>query len=86
MTGPERTVSRQELLRGDGRRGRPKLIAYRGVVYDVSSCPKWRSELHEGMHFPAQDLTGELRHAPHEEEVFTRPCVKRVGPLQDNPG
>lgn len=81
MNHGDRRVTLRELQSGDGRRGRPKLVAYRGVVYDVSECPKWRGELHEGLHFPAQDLTDQLPAAPHAEEVFGRPCVRRVGPL-----
>jgi predicted heme/steroid binding protein len=65
-------------------RGARKLIAYHGIVYDVSDCPKWRSDLHEQLHFPGQDLTGELSDAPHQEEVFSRPCVKVVGKLESN--
>jgi len=58
-------------------------VAYQGIVYDVTDCPKWRRGLHEGQHFPGQDLTTELEHeAPHAEEVFNHPCVKVVGRLQ----
>ena len=79
----ERTFSRQQLLIYNGERGRPMYVAYRGTVYDVSDCPKWRTGLHEQQHFPGQDLTHELPQAPHSEEVFARPCVKRVGRLED---
>lgn len=79
----ERSVTRSELRRGTGERGAPCYVAYRGVVYDVSDCPKWRSGLHEQQHFAGQDLTGELADAPHTAEVFTRPCVRRVGRLVD---
>jgi predicted heme/steroid binding protein len=77
----ERRISERELRRCNGDRGAPKYVAYRGVVYDVSDCPKWRGGLHEQLHFPGQDLTSELPEAPHGEEVFSRPCVKRVGIL-----
>lgn len=76
-------MSRSELRRGAGDRGRPCLVAYRGVVYDLSGCPKWRGGLHEGLHFAGQDLTDELAEAPHAAEVFTRPCARRVGLLVD---
>jgi predicted heme/steroid binding protein len=77
-----RVISRAELHRNDGSRGGPKFIAYQGVVYDVSRCPKWRGDLHEGLHWPGQDLTDELAEAPHQSEVFDRPCVERVGNLE----
>jgi predicted heme/steroid binding protein len=61
-------------------------VAFAGVVYDVSDCPKWRTGFHEQLHFAGQDLTGELPDAPHTADVFQRPCVKRVGLLIENPG
>lgn len=82
MSIPDRIVTQIELRRGTGERGAPKLIAFEGIVYDVSDCPKWRTDLHEQLHFPGQDLTSELPDAPHHEEVFTRPCVKVLGRLQ----
>ncbi len=82
MDIPERVITEAELRRSTGERGTRKLIAYAGIVYDVSDCPKWRGDLHEQLHFPGQDLTGELPEAPHREDVFSRPCVKVVGRLQ----
>lgn len=79
---PDRIVTEMELKRSNGERGTRKLIAYEGVVYDVTDCPKWRTDLHEQLHFPGQDLTTELPEAPHEEDVFTRPCVKIIGKLE----
>ena len=82
MNIPERLVTQLELKRSTGERGTRKLIAYHGVVYDVTDCPKWRTDLHEQLHFPGQDLTGELPEAPHHEEVFSRPWVKIIGKLE----
>jgi predicted heme/steroid binding protein len=70
-----------QLRRSNGERGTRKLIVHEGIVYDVTDCPKWRGSLHEGLHFPGQDLTSELEDAPHGVEVFSRDCVKRVGRL-----
>jgi predicted heme/steroid binding protein len=81
MSIPDRMVTQMELKRSTGERGTRKFIAYDGVVYDVTDCPKWRTDLHEQLHFPGQDLTGELHEAPHKEDVFTRPCVKVIGHL-----
>jgi predicted heme/steroid binding protein len=81
MNIPDRIITEMELRQSTGGRGTRKFIAYKGIVYDVTDCPKWRKDLHENLHFPGQDLTGELEEAPHEEDVFTRPCVIIVGKL-----
>ena len=79
----ERPVTQRELQRQTGERGTRCYVAFDGVVYDVSDCPKWRTGMHEQLHFAGQDLTSELPEAPHAAEVFDRPCVRRVGPLVD---
>lgn len=76
----ERLFTEQELRRYDGEE-RAAYVAFEGIVYDVSNCPKWRLGLHEGLHFPGLDLTSEVVDAPHAGEVFQRPCVQRVGRL-----
>ena len=76
-------ITQVELRRNTGERGTRKFIAYQGLVYDVTDCPKWRLEMHENLHFAGEDLTSELPDAPHEQEVFERPCVKLVGKLQN---
>jgi predicted heme/steroid binding protein len=76
----EPKFTKQSLRRYDGEDG-PMYIAFQGVVYDVTGCPKWRRGIHQDQHFPGQDLTSELPDAPHGIEVFTHPCVKRVGVL-----
>ncbi len=84
MTGvvvSDQLITFAELRRHDGEAGRRMYIACQGVVYDVTDCPKWRTGMHEQLHFPGQDLTGELPDAPHADEVFDRPCVLRVGRL-----
>jgi predicted heme/steroid binding protein len=81
MNIPDRIISTIELKRNTGERGTRKFIAHKGIVYDVTDCPKWRMGMHENLHFPGQDLTGELEEAPHEEDVFSRPCVIVVGRL-----
>ena len=81
MNIPDRIVTEMELRRNTGERGSRKFIAYQGIVYDVTDCPKWRLDMHEQLHFPGQDLSGELIDAPHKEDVFSRPCVKIIGKL-----
>jgi len=77
----ERIYTEFELRRYSGDDGGQMLIAFEGIVYDVSDCPKWRTGMHEKMHYPGQDLTSEMPDAPHQNEVFNLPCVKRVGRL-----
>lgn len=81
MIIPDRNITLAELRRNNGDPGRRKFVAYQGIVYDVTECPRWRQELHELQHFPGQDLTAELKEAPHKADVFTRPCVQVVGIL-----
>ena len=81
----ERIFTERELQRYNGERGEPVYIAFEGVVYDVTDCPKWRTGEHEQLHFSGFDLTRSLPKAPHAAEVFTRPCVKRVGTLRLTP-
>lgn len=77
----ERTFTERELKQYNGERGQPVYVAIGGIVYDVSDCPKWRTGMHEQLHFAGFDLTHSFPKAPHTAEVFTRPCVKRVGVL-----
>lgn len=77
----ERLITEQQLRANTGGAGRRMYIAFQGVVYDVTDCPKWRLGLHENLHWPGQDLTDELADAPHTASVFEHPCVKRVGRL-----
>jgi predicted heme/steroid binding protein len=74
----------QQLRRYDGENG-PMYVAYQGIVYDVTDCSRWKTGLHEHLHFPGLDLSGELQDAPHGDEVFLRPCIKIVGHLDSAP-
>lgn len=81
MDIPPVTVTLAQLRRNNGDRGAPRWIAYQGIVYDVSECARWRKEMHEFLHFPGQDLTSEFPDAPHNESVFSHPCVRVIGRL-----
>ena len=76
----EKLITIQDLQRYDGEY-KPAYIAYLGIVYDVSESMFWEKGIHEGQHFPGQDLSLELKDAPHGIEVFNRPSVKKVGLL-----
>ncbi len=80
----EKVFTEKELQQYNGERGRSIYVAYAGIVYDVTHAPKWRTGLHEDLHYSGIDLTRSLRKAPHGEEVFVRLGVKRVGRLIDD--
>jgi predicted heme/steroid binding protein len=46
-------------------------IAYKGVIYDVTNSRLWRQGKHYE-HWAGQDLTHELKDAPHTEWVFEK--------------
>lgn len=54
-------------------------IAYRGIIYDVTSSKLWRAGKHYE-HWAGQDLTPELKDAPHTDQVFNK--LKIVGRLE----
>ena len=53
-------------------------IAYKNVIYDVTHSRLWRAGKHYE-HWAGQDLTDELKDAPHTEWVFEK--LKVVGRL-----
>lgn len=46
-------------------------VAYKGVIYDVTRSRLWMRGKHYE-HWAGQDLTDELKDAPHTENVFDR--------------
>jgi predicted heme/steroid binding protein len=51
---------------------RPEIwVAYQGLIYDVTESRLWRKGMHYE-HWAGQDLTDELKDAPHNEGVFDR--------------
>lgn len=54
-------------------------IAFNGLIYDVTSSRLWRSGKHYE-HWAGQDLTDELKDAPHNEKVFDK--FKVIGRLK----
>ncbi len=53
-------------------------IAYLGLIYEVSSSRLWKNGKHYE-HWAGQDLTDELKDAPHTEKVFEK--FKVIGKL-----
>jgi predicted heme/steroid binding protein len=54
-------------------------IAFRGKIYDVSSSKMWKDGKHYE-HWAGQDLTEELKDAPHTKVVFEK--FKIIGKLK----
>lgn len=74
---PEYTVQQLALRNGQDR---PEIwIAFDDVIYDVTESRLWRNGKHYE-HWAGQDLTPELKDAPHGEFVFQR--LKKVGLLK----
>lgn len=72
------TYSRTQLALRNGQ-DRPEIwIAYKGSIYDVTHSRLWRNGKHYE-HWAGQDLTDELKDAPHTEMVFER--FNKVGIL-----
>jgi predicted heme/steroid binding protein len=58
---------------------RPEVwVAYKGIIYDVTHSRLWRTGKHYE-HWAGQDLTHELKDAPHTETVFER--MEAIGRL-----
>ncbi len=53
-------------------------VAYKGVIYDISESRLWKNGKHYE-HWAGQDLTDELKDAPHSAVVFER--FKVIGRL-----
>ncbi len=73
-------MNRTTLATFNGLNGRPAYVAVSGKIYDVSASPLWRGGDHQGMHQAGQDLTEELKKAPHVRAVIERFPV--VGELE----
>lgn len=66
---PEYTKNQLALRNGNDR---PEIwVAYKGLIYDVGKSKLWRFGKHYE-HWSGQDLTDELKDAPHTERVFDK--------------
>ncbi len=71
--------TKQQLALRNGQ-DKPEIwIAYKGVIYDVSTSRLWFNGKHYE-HWAGQDLTEELKEAPHHESVFLK--FKIIGLVQ----
>ncbi len=66
---PEYSKSQLALRNGQDK---PQIwVAYLGFIYNVSESRLWRDGKHYE-HWAGQDLTEELKDAPHNEKVFEK--------------
>jgi len=69
MELPVYTKSQLTLRNGQDK---PEIwVAYMGLIYDVSTSRLWKKGMHYE-HWAGQDLTDELKDAPHTASVFER--------------
>ncbi len=76
------SYTRSQLALRNGQEREEIWVAYKGLIYDVTESRHWRNGIHY-RHWAGQDLTEELRDAPHTESVFKR--MEVVGQLIVNP-
>jgi predicted heme/steroid binding protein len=65
----EKVFTLDELATYNGQNGQPAYVAYKGIVYDVSSIPNWSGGKHNG-ETAGTDLTNEISKSPHGDKVF----------------
>ncbi len=72
-------ITRAQLALRNGQDKDQVWIAYLGNVYDVTASRLWLKGKHYE-HWAGQDLTDELKDAPHTEKVFGK--FKIIGILR----
>ncbi len=72
-------ITKAQLALRNGQDKPQVWIAYRGHVYDVTASRLWLKGKHYE-HWAGQDLTDELKDAPHTEKVFEK--FKIIGVLR----
>ena len=72
------TITKSQLALRNGQDKPEVWIAFRGLVYDVTASRLWRNGKHYE-HWAGQDLTDELKDAPHTDKVFDK--FKVIGKL-----
>ena len=73
-----------ELTYGNGKEGNPVYVAYQSKVYDLSGSKLWKGGVHMNRHKSGNDLTSDIKAAPHGEEMLER--FKQVGELAEKTG
>jgi predicted heme/steroid binding protein len=63
--------TRSQLALRNGQDREDIWVAYQGLIYDVNRSKLWRKGQHYE-HWAGQDLTEELKDAPHNANVFDK--------------
>lgn len=66
-----RKFTEKELLKYNGIQSKKIYVAYKGKVYDLTGSRFWKRGLHYE-HWAGQDLTEELKKAPHSEKLIEK--------------
>jgi predicted heme/steroid binding protein len=65
------TFNKSQLALRNGQDKEQIWVAFKGVIYDVTKSRLWRNGKHYE-HWAGQDLTEELKDAPHSNTVFDK--------------
>jgi len=63
--------SKSQLALRNGQEKPQIWVAYEGIIYDLTNSRLWKYGKHYE-HWAGQDLTQELKDAPHSHKVFER--------------
>lgn len=69
--GNHPTFTKAQLALRNGQDKEQVWVAFKGVIYDVTKSRLWRNGKHYE-HWAGQDLTAELKDAPHSNTVFDK--------------
>lgn len=72
-------ITKAQLALRNGQDKDQVWIAFQGIVYDVTTSRLWQKGKHYE-HWAGQDLTDELKDAPHTKKVFEK--FKIIGILR----
>ena len=71
LEAPIKEYTRAQLALRNGNDREEIWCAYRGYIYELNKSRLWRRGQHYE-HWAGQDLTDEMRDAPHTETVFDK--------------
>ncbi len=79
----QKSYSKIELSLRNGQDKEEIWCSYKGIIYELTHSRLWKNGLHYE-HWAGQDLTDELKTAPHSESVFAK--FKIIGKVENKKG